>query len=193
MGTSPKWLLVNKEDAGYVTPFLLTPRLSSSSDTLSIELWNLVWRFAIGGCRLDCPTKDLLLQNGDWEVLELETSGETRSLRPRVWGRLRKVACARKELRRDSRGLVSRLTLCKHWPNMILYFIQDTSDSMGRYIRQSLKMQPVLGTGYENTRRTRGNDEPGTAPYKSVGYFTRPIVFLRYPGFTRTRIPFLVA
>jgi hypothetical protein len=51
----------------------------------------------------------------------------------------------------------------------------------------------VLGTGYENTRRTRGNDEPGTAPYKSVGYFTRPIVFLRYPGFTRTRIPFLVA
>ena len=35
----------------------------------------------------------------------------------------------------------------------------------------------VLGTGYENTRHTRGNDEPGTAPYKFVGYFTRPTVF----------------
>jgi hypothetical protein len=38
-------------------------------------------------------------------------------------------------------------------------------------------LESVLGTGYENTGHTLGNDEPGTAPYKFVGYFTRPTVF----------------
>ncbi|KAH8821357.1 methyltransferase type 11 [Xylogone sp. PMI_703] len=56
------------------------------------KFWNLVWPFAIGGCQLGRPIIDLLLKNGDWEVLELETEGEPWSLMPRVWGRLRKVA-----------------------------------------------------------------------------------------------------
>ena len=51
-----------------------------------------MWPFAIGGCRLDRPIIDLLLKNGDWEVLELGRDGEEWSLMPRVWGRLRKVA-----------------------------------------------------------------------------------------------------
>lgn len=36
------------------------------------------------------PVTELLLKNGDWEVIELEMEGEPWDLMPRVWGRLRK-------------------------------------------------------------------------------------------------------
>lgn len=84
--------MVDKEGAKYERIFLLRRRHLPATNTTSIELWNIVWPFAIGGCRLGRPTIDLLLKNGDWEVLELEAEGEPWSLMPRIWGRLRKVA-----------------------------------------------------------------------------------------------------
>jgi hypothetical protein len=41
-----------------------------------IEIWNIVWPFAIGGCWLDRPIVEILMKLGDWEVVELETDGE---------------------------------------------------------------------------------------------------------------------
>jgi len=57
-----------------------------------IGLWSLVWPLSIHTCQLGRPITDLLLKNGDWEVIELETEGKPWDLMPRVWGRLRKVA-----------------------------------------------------------------------------------------------------
>ncbi|RFU30651.1 hypothetical protein B7463_g5702, partial [Scytalidium lignicola] len=56
------------------------------------KLWSILWPLSILTCQMGRPILDLLLKNGDWEVLELETGGEPWSLMPRVWGRLRKVA-----------------------------------------------------------------------------------------------------
>jgi SAM-dependent methyltransferase len=73
-------------------PFSSARDLPSSTDIPSIEFWNWIWPFAIGGCQLDRQTIDRLLRNGDWEVLELERDAEAWTMLPRVWGRLRKVA-----------------------------------------------------------------------------------------------------
>jgi len=61
------------------------------ANTYSSELWDLVWPFSIGGCHMHRPIKDILLESGNWEIIELTDDEEPWSLFPRVWGRLRKV------------------------------------------------------------------------------------------------------
>lgn len=51
-----------------------------------------MWPLSILTCQMGRPITELLLKNGDWEVIELETEGKPWDLMPRVWGRLRKVA-----------------------------------------------------------------------------------------------------
>ena len=41
--------------------------------THSIGCWSWVWPIVIGGCTLDRPIKDILLNAGKWEVVEVRT------------------------------------------------------------------------------------------------------------------------
>ena len=50
-----------------------------------------MWPLVIGGCQLNRPTVDLLLNAGTWEVIELNGDEDPWSLFPRAWGRLRKI------------------------------------------------------------------------------------------------------
>ncbi|KAI9742977.1 MAG: hypothetical protein M1818_003272 [Claussenomyces sp. TS43310] len=56
----------------------------------------------VGGCRLSRPTKEILLQSGDWEVIEMDGDEEPWSLFPRVWGRLRKLDDKESRLQKSS-------------------------------------------------------------------------------------------
>jgi len=56
-----------------------------------LECWDFVWPFSIGGCHMHRPIKDILLESGSWEMIELTDNEEPWMLFPRVWGKLRKV------------------------------------------------------------------------------------------------------
>ncbi|KAH8591525.1 S-adenosyl-L-methionine-dependent methyltransferase [Bisporella sp. PMI_857] len=55
------------------------------------RIWDFAWSMAIGGCHIDRPIKDILLQAGNWEVIELHTNEKAWLLFPRTWGKLRKA------------------------------------------------------------------------------------------------------
>ncbi|KAH8893281.1 S-adenosyl-L-methionine-dependent methyltransferase [Thozetella sp. PMI_491] len=53
--------------------------------------WSSIWSLVVGGCRLDAPIKEILMQAGEWELLELELDETPMSLMPRLSGRLVKA------------------------------------------------------------------------------------------------------
>ncbi|PYH89458.1 S-adenosyl-L-methionine-dependent methyltransferase [Aspergillus ellipticus CBS 707.79] len=55
------------------------------------KFWSIFWPTLRGGCYLDRQVGDIVLQSADWEVVELNYSGEKWAMMPRVSGRLRKV------------------------------------------------------------------------------------------------------
>jgi SAM-dependent methyltransferase len=60
-----------------------------SSSVLGI--CDLVWPLGIGGCHLNRPIKDTLLQAGNWEVVEMATDEVPWDVFPRTWGKFRKI------------------------------------------------------------------------------------------------------
>ena len=54
-------------------------------------MWNFVWPVFIGGCRLDVPIKEAMLQAGEWEAVEIQEDNLPYALLPHVWGRLVKA------------------------------------------------------------------------------------------------------
>ena len=60
--------------------------------TVSTELWNWPWSVALGGCKLNQPTMDAVVNAGSWSKIELDGDyKEQVSMFPRIWGRLIKA------------------------------------------------------------------------------------------------------
>lgn len=47
-----------------------------------------MWQIVVGGCRLDVPIQEIILQAGEWEQIEVEIEEPKYSLMPRISGRL---------------------------------------------------------------------------------------------------------
>ncbi|KAK3941963.1 S-adenosyl-L-methionine-dependent methyltransferase [Diplogelasinospora grovesii] len=51
-------------------------------------LWSMFWSVVAGGCRFDVPTREILLQAAEWEVVDIQIDKAPHLIMPRVWGRL---------------------------------------------------------------------------------------------------------
>lgn len=58
--------------------------------TERIDIYNLVWPYAMGNCSLDRPTAQYLYAAGNWSSVEIEepTAADAYLIIPRVSGRL---------------------------------------------------------------------------------------------------------
>lgn len=94
LGARGEQRLVNEDRAKYGRTIILSPTNFVPGLFLIyfIELWDALWPVSILTCKMDRPIVEWLMKSGDWEVVELKTEGDPWHLRPRAWGRLRKVA-----------------------------------------------------------------------------------------------------